>query len=176
MRPIDADKIVAYLHKQLEFAKLNNDRCLKVAFKHAILKLDNATTIDAVPVVRCKDCRHWGTGFAGETDRIKECQFAGYMVGENGYCVYAEEKDADANDNDIKSLTRDEMIEILLAFCDGRSAENCNMCPALKIPEDGIYHERQEDRTYEKFGCENFHDRTNGELLACIERIRAECV
>ena len=56
MRLIDADKIVAYLHEQLEFAKLNNDRCLKVAFKHAILKLDNAPTLDAVPVVRCKEC------------------------------------------------------------------------------------------------------------------------
>lgn len=60
MRLIDADKIVAYLHEQLEFAKLNNDRCLKVAFKHAILKLDNAPTIDVVPVVRCKDC--WKRG------------------------------------------------------------------------------------------------------------------
>lgn len=73
---------------------------------------------------------------------------------------------------DIKSLTRDEMIEILSEFCDRRSSENCNFCPALKIPEDGIYIERQEDRTYDRYGCENFHDRTNGELRACIERIR----
>lgn len=55
--------------------------------------INEIPAIDAVPVVRCKDCRNWGTGFAGETDKIKECKYACYMVGENGYCVYAEEKD-----------------------------------------------------------------------------------
>lgn len=43
-----------------------------------------------VIVVRCKDCKHWGMGITGETDRIKCCMYARYMVGENGYCVYGE--------------------------------------------------------------------------------------
>lgn len=46
--------------------------------------------IDAVPVVRCKNCRHWGTDYGGETENIKVCEYANYMVGKNGYCVYAE--------------------------------------------------------------------------------------
>lgn len=65
------------------------------AMTDAIGEVLTAPTIDAVPVVRCKDCRNWGTGFAGETDKIKECQYACYMVGENGYCVYAEKKEGD---------------------------------------------------------------------------------
>lgn len=52
--------------------------------------LNHAPTIDAAHVVRCKDCKHWGMGITGETDRIKCCVYARYMVGENGYCVYGE--------------------------------------------------------------------------------------
>ena len=47
---------------------------------------------DMVKVIRCKDCRQWGTGFPAETEYGKVCRYAGYMVGENGYCVYGEAK------------------------------------------------------------------------------------
>ena len=57
------------------------------AFKHMVM---DEREVDAVPVVRCKDCKHWGMGIAGETERIKCCVYARYMVSENGYCVYGE--------------------------------------------------------------------------------------
>lgn len=58
--------------------------------------IEAAPAIDAVEVVRCRDCKRWGTGYGGETEHIKVCEFANYMVGENGYCVYGERKmDAD---------------------------------------------------------------------------------
>lgn len=53
----------------------------------------NIPTVEAVPVVRCKDCKHWGTGIDGETERVKCCEYGRYMVGENGYCVYGEKKE-----------------------------------------------------------------------------------
>ena len=46
-------------------------------------------------VVRCKECKHWGTGVAGETENIKCCEYAKYMVGDNGYCVYGEKECAE---------------------------------------------------------------------------------
>ena len=46
--------------------------------------------VEAVPVVHCKDCEHWGTGVAGETEHVKCCEYGKYMVGENGYCCYAD--------------------------------------------------------------------------------------
>ena len=58
-------------------------------FKQAIL---NAPTIEAEPVVHCKECRHWGTGHCAETDAVKVCEYAKYMVGGNGYCVYGERR------------------------------------------------------------------------------------
>ena len=48
-----------------------------------------------IDVVRCKECKHWGTGVAGETEHIKCCEYAKYMVGDNGYCVYGEKESAE---------------------------------------------------------------------------------
>ena len=39
----------------------------------------------------CKDCKHWKDGVAGCTQHVKLCGIGGYMVGENGYCLYAEQ-------------------------------------------------------------------------------------
>ena len=43
--------------------------------------------------INCKDCKHWGTGAEVEIDTVKCCEYAGYMVGEKGYCCYAERKE-----------------------------------------------------------------------------------
>ena len=43
-------------------------------------------------IVHCKDCKHWGTGIAGETENVKCCEYGRYMVGMNGYCVYGEKE------------------------------------------------------------------------------------
>ena len=43
-------------------------------------------------IVHCKDCIHWGTGVAGETENVKCCEYGKYMVGANGYCVYGEKR------------------------------------------------------------------------------------
>ena len=45
-------------------------------------------------IVHCKDCIHWGTGIAGETENVKCCEYGKYMVGANGYCVYGEKKES----------------------------------------------------------------------------------
>lgn len=53
---------------------------------------DSLPTVDAVAVLRCRDCTHWGTGSPVETEIVKCCEYAGYMIGENGYCLYGERK------------------------------------------------------------------------------------
>ena len=55
-----------------------------------LVMIRDASPIEAVPVVHCKDCKHWGTGVEGETNHVKCCEYGKYMVGENGYCCYAD--------------------------------------------------------------------------------------
>ena len=78
---------------------LYNKNCQFLA-KHKLEPVVSCTAYnnaaDMVEVVRCKDCKHWGTECAGETDRIKECEYAHYMTGANGYCVYGERREDDA--------------------------------------------------------------------------------
>lgn len=54
--------------------------------------VNDAPTIDAVPMVRCRECKHWVKDVAGCTDFVGRCDLANYMIGENGYCLYGERK------------------------------------------------------------------------------------
>lgn len=58
--------------------------------------LNDAPAVDAVPVVRCGECKHWGvTRYAYETEHVKCCEFGGYMMDENGYCSLGARMDAE---------------------------------------------------------------------------------
>lgn len=89
MRPIDADAMIRRFHDSPTFEMSEFLRTLAIDF------VKEAPTIDAVPVVRCRECIHWVGDFPGATKYVKRCEWAGYMVGENGYCVYGERKEAD---------------------------------------------------------------------------------
>ena len=97
MRLIDADALVEDIEeyqKSMMFdsyaERMHFDDIIDFAVDH----LEEAPTIDAVPVVRCKDCKNWGTDWVlGETEHVKCCNLAEYMVGANGYCIYGEVKE-----------------------------------------------------------------------------------
>ena len=55
-------------------------------------------TVDAVEVVRCRDCKHLLKDVPGCTDFVGRCELANYMVGATGYCVYGERRADDAID------------------------------------------------------------------------------
>lgn len=55
--------------------------------------VDEQPTIDAVPVVRCKDCKHMFTDFVMDGKEYKRCemQMAGFH--DDWYCADGERKD-----------------------------------------------------------------------------------
>ena len=72
----------------------HNQSCKKCAEEHEQLAewLEELKKYREINIVHCKDCKHWGTGVAGETENVKCCEYGGYMVGMNGYCVYREKE------------------------------------------------------------------------------------
>lgn len=70
MRLIDADALLDKL----------DIRDLPIVLTHVI---DTFPTVDAVPVVRCKDCKYW----KGENE------FCGLLGGPNDYCSWGRRKD-----------------------------------------------------------------------------------
>lgn len=100
MRPIDADALKASLeitgtaesckgckHESREWSCCADD----IPTNYVCEQIDEAPTIDAVPVIRCKDCTHWdgyychnewwGDGYGNYTPPIKK---------EDGFCDWAE--------------------------------------------------------------------------------------
>ena len=68
--------------------------CKKCAEEHEQLArwLEELKKYREIDIVHCKDCKHWGTGIAGETENVKCCSYGKYMVGMNGYCVFGEKE------------------------------------------------------------------------------------
>ena len=84
MRPIDADAL--FEHKvYAETPTISGD------FVPGFV-IDRAPTIDAVPVIRCKDCAHWKPCEKPEFAGHKYCEWAGWLFGENAYCAYGEKE------------------------------------------------------------------------------------
>lgn len=82
MRLIDADKLhyikVMILHQTKEEATEKQD---VVIFAKEI---DKAPTVDAVPVVRCKDCKFYGR---------KRCIIHDTIMCNNDFCSYGKRKE-----------------------------------------------------------------------------------
>ena len=60
-------------------------------------------TIDAVPVVRCRECVHWkptgskaGNSFS-DMEHIGGCEFVYYCLRESDFCSYGERKNGNGN-------------------------------------------------------------------------------
>ena len=90
----------------------------------AIEIIENAPTVDAVEVVRCKDCKHWLKDVPGCTDFVGRCEWARYMVGAVGYCVYGEKKvDSETKQSCTYNKNGHCMGQKMMPECD---AKNCD--------------------------------------------------
>lgn len=87
MRLIDADALHEFVEKEFP-----NGTPYEWAW--ALTVVDHAPTIDAVEVVRCKDCRHWDC-YGGDDAHKGDCmELVGLdsCVYENDFCSYGERK------------------------------------------------------------------------------------
>lgn len=62
MRLIDADALIEQMEAEAEHIE---DSICKLVVETDIREVKYAPTIDAVQVVRCKDCEHWVPHFKG---------------------------------------------------------------------------------------------------------------
>ena len=63
-----------------------------LAFVEAKLTMDNMPTVDAVPVIRCKDCINWDTEWTTHPPE-HYCPAIDQFTSADFYCGYAENKD-----------------------------------------------------------------------------------
>lgn len=66
MRLIDADTLVSVLRNRVPKEPTHNNLIVALAVGACIHEIDNANTIDAVPVVRCCECKWHYPEYTGE--------------------------------------------------------------------------------------------------------------
>ena len=85
MRLIDADALI-------------KEACADGAYGYVdALQIANAPTVDAVKVVRCRDCKHWhkDTVFCGYMSYGEASERVNWYAGD--FCSYGERKGGDGN-------------------------------------------------------------------------------
>lgn len=89
-RLIDADAILQTDENSDKILVLGSGKTLEIAYALMKKKVENAPTVDAVLVVRCKDCKH----HENEEIGMVYCpnQIGGW-VKENWFCADGERKD-----------------------------------------------------------------------------------
>ena len=88
MRLIDADALTNDIIR-----RWNTNDDTDFANKEVWKALEEAPTIDAVPVVRCKNCKH--RYITGSTTHYYVCDFMDAEYNDNGYCHHGEREDDD---------------------------------------------------------------------------------
>ena len=89
MRLIDGDEILKADENSDKALVLGSGKTLEIAYALLKKKVADAPTVDAVPVVRCKDCKDWGPGTGG----IPICWETYEPMPPDGFCSYGERKE-----------------------------------------------------------------------------------
>ena len=90
MRLINADALIPIM----KYATTDNEIGvfpIRIGFDAIKGVIDDAPTIDAVKVVRCKDCRHYSV--EGETTRFGWCGYWNKPTDEMRYCSDGERRE-----------------------------------------------------------------------------------
>ena len=98
-RLIDADNRIAEI-KKIYCDGCDNyggAKCRACWVDDAMCLIDDATTVDAVPVVRCRDCKHSGTDYCIFHINGEPADEELLRKLENDFCVWGERKDGDGN-------------------------------------------------------------------------------
>ena len=100
MRLIDADvteKIMSERYRELAKEYGHYDH-YTTGYGDALSVIEDSPTIEAEPVVRCKECKHWkpsgskaGNSFS-DMEYIGGCEFTNYCRRESDFCSYGEKR------------------------------------------------------------------------------------
>lgn len=81
MRLLDADALIKYANNSTVGIDAND--------------IARFPRVDAVPVVRCRECVHWATG-TNEEESWEYCTLLDHEIDGDRFCAYGERKDGDA--------------------------------------------------------------------------------
>ena len=90
-RLIDADALKAQIQREIDRYFDEYGGGIHTAME-ARDEIDYAPTVDAVPVIRCKDCKYWDDHWAGLN--VTKCKAFDWRSKPDDFCSFAERKEA----------------------------------------------------------------------------------
>lgn len=95
-RLIDADKLLEIYKKWIPQLSSKEDEGDRRGVETCISVLEDMQTVDAVPVVRCRECKHYEIH---KPKVLENCERNGYIIPmkPDDFCFYGERKDGDEN-------------------------------------------------------------------------------
>ena len=101
-RLIDADALIEDIKSFWDWDSIDGITSTTV-LKQTITDISHAPTIDAVPVVRCKDCRHWSEMQNSAGACLRHSVIAGSWwngTDSTDFCSFAERRDDELQEDD----------------------------------------------------------------------------
>lgn len=101
MRLIDADELLLPDNSSDKILVIgqNSGKTLRLAYDILKLKVNNAPTIDAEPVVRCRECAHYKICDRWENGRRILCEIHHHSYlghdGDKNFCSWGQRKEAE---------------------------------------------------------------------------------
>lgn len=87
MRLIDADEAIPTLEGLTEQVQTEGATLVKALVFAALKSRSVIPTVDAVPVVRCKDCDNWYGGDCGDDEQWHSCSLDALLRQGNWFCA-----------------------------------------------------------------------------------------
>ena len=99
---IDADALIKLMnekHKHLVDENGWYDHYTS-GYEDAITDVEEAPIVDAVPVIRCRDCKHWQTDWAcnGGKNKAYYCVMLDLVSSSGFYCFHGKRRENNATD------------------------------------------------------------------------------
>lgn len=100
-RLIDANALLQKLSRMIDYCKNDNKVCGLTALFQVGDAIMDCHTVDAVEVVRCKDCKHYHPmkPYPSYNGSVNYCCRSGYIkVSDNDFCSYGEKREEHQQD------------------------------------------------------------------------------
>jgi hypothetical protein len=102
-RLIDADRLMQDIAVTVVFSTRPDRPSAELRGARTVVdRIEAAPTVDAVEVVRCRDCKYWVTDVSGCTEFVRRCELASYMIGAAGFCLYGERRENEQTGRDAR--------------------------------------------------------------------------
>ena len=92
-RLADVNALLEEINRTIKIMEKQSNR---LSIRNVIMCIKNAPTVDAVEVVRCKDCRKISPSVTPVKDAVWCREFRAYMPCD-GFCSYGAKMDGDSN-------------------------------------------------------------------------------